>query len=687
MKKRSISVLLCIVLLLAPLTMGTSAEQGTATGITGEAGILTVDRDELKRGEDFTVSFAASSSVDAVKMWSLDASQDDPVFSKSVKSSDVVTISTIDFVDGDYTIGAFNKGELVDAVDVYIDYIDYKNDGSYIYIFDDTYVLDLSNQEHDDVEGKLFVGWYKSDGVAAVSGTFDAGTVLEAKYVDLDTADNGDYFIVGVQMKGTGAQQIRYIFEQSDKFVSALNTVIQYGAIVINPDILCDNKWAELEYGKVYTYNGEEYTPNVITGNIVSGGASGKTRYEVTFDVAEDDYETNYIARGFIRFYDANGIERIVLTEPYQTSVFNIANHTLNNSRGGINAATRTNLEKIVSSARNAKKSKYDAEEKITVVGSPENEGTYIYKLADSGIMIREMTVDSGLGGDPIEIVQMSDTHINYMNALDFAEANPTLLSTYETRSWLKDASSVPTIRKVLDYASRADQIVISGDVIDYLSRGAIEVMWKEIWNYYPSALLTNGNHDTYQRLGSVGDIYDFNYRYNWISGAWKHDFDYTSTVVKNKAMVIQLNNGQSRFEASQVEPLKNDLELARQKGYPVFIFCHIPIYTNNPAETEVNWLRYDDWTSVKHDFYTNKDGVFVGKPSDKGTGSATDLVYSLITNNGDIIKGVFNGHLHNDYYSEIVAKTATGESTVIPQYTMTGSIYGDGHAVKITVK
>ena len=76
-----------------------------------------------------------------------------------------------------------------------------------------------------------------------------------------------------------------------------------------------------------------------------------------------------------------------------------------------------------------------------------------------------------------------------------------------------------------------------------------------------------------------------------------------------------------------------------------------------------------------------------VGKPSDKGTGSATEQVYNLITNNGDIIKGVFNGHMHNDYYTEILAKTASGEDTVIPQYTMTASIYEDGRAVKITVK
>lgn len=65
----------------------------------------------------------------------------------------------------------------------------------------------------------------------------------------------------------------------------------------------------------------------------------------------------------------------------------------------------------------------------------------------------------------------------------------------------------------------------------------------------------------------------------------------------------------------------------------------------------------------------------------------ATKAICDIIAANGDIIKGVFNGHQHADYYSEILAKTASGADTIIPQYTLSGCIYGNGNALKITVK
>lgn len=647
---------------------------------------------EYSRGDTIEFGFKPYSTVDTVEMWT-DGDEDNVAFSQSVTCNDTVRIETAGIADGEYVIGAFCNGELINSTGVYISYNDMSNNGTVINIFDDSYFLDLSEQTHAEQDGKIFIGWVDSEGNAVKSGYFAAGSVLTAKYADFSSGKNGDYYIEGVQIKNTGEQEIRYTFRKSAAFTALIPKVIEDAAIVIAPEVLNDNKWAELEYGRSYIYNGTAYTPEVLSGS-VKNLTDGSAEYTVSVAVAKDQYTKNYTVRGIIRYYDLNGCEQLVYSEPYQTSVYNIADYTLKNSRGDISSAARANLESIVNTAKTNVKAKYDTQEKITVTGSPDHPGTYIYKLADSGLMVREMVVDSGLGGDPVEIVQLSDTHINYMNARDFEEANPTLLSTYKNRTWLKDASSVPTMRKVLDYASRADQIVVTGDVIDYLSRGAIDVMWKEIWNFFPGTLCANGNHDTYQKLGTVGDIYDYNYRYNWISSEWKNNFDYTSTVIKNKAMVIQLNNGQSRFEASQIKPLTKDLAYAREKGYPVFVFCHIPIYTNNPNEADVDWLRFDDWgngNTPRHmDFcnnINNPGGLIVGRPSDKGTGSATEQVYNLITNNGDIIKGVFNGHMHNDYYTEIMAKTASGEDTVIPQYTMTASIYEDGRAIKITVK
>ena len=159
----------------------------------------------------------------------------------------------------------------------------------------------------------------------------------------------------------------------------------------------------------------------------------------------------------------------------------------------------------------------------------------------------------------------------------------------------------------------------------------------------------------------------------------WAHDIYYYSKVLDERVMLIQMDDGAaSKFWDVQIEPLKKDLELAREKGYTVLLFFHIPLCTGNPEDTEVYAIRGNDGNV--YDFYNN----YIGKA---GTDGASKQVYDIITSNGDIIKGIFTGHKHGDYYTEILAKTASGEDTVIPQYVLTGTPYDKGHALRITVK
>lgn len=68
-------------------------------------------------------------------------------------------------------------------------------------------------------------------------------------------------------------------------------------------------------------------------------------------------------------------------------------------------------------------------------------------------------------------------------------------------------------------------------------------------------------------------------------------------------------------------------------------------------------------------------------------TDSTPKQVYDIITNNADVIKGIFCGHVHNDHYVEVKAKTSDGQDAVIPQYVLTAAFYDKGHVLKITVK
>ena len=311
-------------------------------------------------------------------------------------------------------------------------------------------------------------------------------------------------------------------------------------------------------------------------------------------------------------------------------------------------------------------------------------------------IMMREYTIDSGKGGDPVVIAQLSDFHINYCDDADTAEANPTIEATRINRFWLADAVSVERIRPQLAYAATwADQMVVTGDALDYLSIGALRLLKEEVWDKYPGILITNGNHDYIQVMSNnfasptipmVAETKSLEERYAMMQAGWSHDVIYTSKVVKDKVLVVAMDNGRHCFLDEEVEPLKRDIALAREKGYTVLLFFHESVYTNNPAEEHVDALRADDHGWEKdQDFYRNSANHFVGSPNDPPE-SANARIMDLIFHNADVIKGVFNGHAHEDFYTEIAAYTPDGEPRFIPQVTMTGSIYGKGHIVKITV-
>ena len=102
---------------------------------------------------------------------------------------------------------------------------------------------------------------------------------------------------------------------------------------------------------------------------------------------------------------------------------------------------------------------------KTTKFGSASDESSWIYQDGSDGVYVRELNIETNLGGPSVEIIQMTDFHFNYCNAQDFAENNPVIMSTYENRTWLANGGSVDEAQRCLAYAEAADQIVVTGDI------------------------------------------------------------------------------------------------------------------------------------------------------------------------------------------------------------------------------
>ncbi|MBQ8431453.1 MAG: metallophosphoesterase [Clostridia bacterium] len=303
------------------------------------------------------------------------------------------------------------------------------------------------------------------------------------------------------------------------------------------------------------------------------------------------------------------------------------------------------------------------------------------YTTDADGVVVRDLTINTAKGGDPLTILQITDLHFNYCNQQDLDEADPVILSTLEKRTWLKDGKSVANTLRCLAYAENAEQLVVTGDILDYLSHGTIELTKKHLFDPYPELLACLGNHEPVRQMqGTVADTTSFESRMERLQAIWPHDIYYASKVLDERVMLIQLDNGSTgEFWESQIEPFQKDLALAREKGYTVLLFYHIPLSTGNVADYNNVALMVGDKNNSSWNFYTKGIGNL-------STG-ASKTIYDLIVNNADIIAGAFCGHKHSDFYTEIKAKTADGADAIIPQYVLIGVPYGKGHVLRITVK
>ncbi len=719
-----------------PITVDAGAT--TTTAAPGSGPSIVADKTTLTVGDtiNFTITNAAGLTFGVLPgraNGQIDAYS--PILAYKASCSDSDSANTIISTPGYYVAAVWGSGwsfktqvpfEVVAATTTaptgpYVNY------GDRIVVLEDGASIDLSTEPHNEVDGKLFIGWVDAQGnPAANSATYDADVVLTAKYVDMSKETGGDLYINGVQMRTEGVQGLRFIIGRSDALNLTLAnnsiTVLEEGALALPSELLgLDTLTHDTE--QVAAVKAINTFPEYETG------ASARRLFTVVLTNLTGKYARVYTVRGYVKFTDLNGNVAYAYSNEYATSLYGVATTTLAEQGSTLDSTVVAELEEVINTVKEAALAKYNALPKNAPVyadsGKYSNvlvntsaiealkdtafDGFDMYHLGEAGslngdtateggLIVTDITIDAGLGDDAVTIVQLSDLHFNYLNAQDEAEANPTLLSTYANRSFGKN--NVPNVQKAADFAYIADQVIVTGDGIDYLSHGTIELLYKEIWNKFPNALVTGGNHEYAQQMqGSVPETLTMTERMDWVTSEWKHDYEYASQMVGEKVMAISMDNGRRgsdgyySFAEGTAAKLEADLATAKANGYTVLIFCHVGLYTNNPDETDVKSLfvndtynRFDTATRNIINWCDNTTGDFCGYDGMDAT-SETAKVYDLLTHNADVVKGVFNGHMHGAYYTEIVAETSTGEDAVIPQYTMTGSGYYHGHATKITVQ
>ncbi len=314
----------------------------------------------------------------------------------------------------------------------------------------------------------------------------------------------------------------------------------------------------------------------------------------------------------------------------------------------------------------------------------PANEkiNMWTYKL-EKGVGVRDLVINTNKGGEDIQIIQITDPHLSWVNETDLADE--TIKSTYDTRSFGRNGTHLSNMQKCLDLTNNADQIVITGDIYDYLTSEVINKVQEYIFTPYADKLMAClGNHEAVKAMGEENESYWNDVlpeRMKTLEESWANDVYYSSKVLGEKVMLIQMDNGiTGKFWDVQVDKFSADLDRARANGYAVLLFYHVPIATLN--SNDINSKCCGIQTNGTEAYFN-----FCSNGAAPGGTDATGKICSLIFSNGDIIKGAFCGHKHSDFYTEIKATDPNGNPALIPQYILAGAYVGGGQIMRITVK
>ncbi len=321
---------------------------------------------------------------------------------------------------------------------------------------------------------------------------------------------------------------------------------------------------------------------------------------------------------------------------------------------------------------------------KLPVPECAESSAVKMYRLGYTGQYIVETEIDIGLGGESVEINQITDIHFNYVAISDENDAE--VMKTREFRKWNAEGASVKSAINAMNVAQYADQTVITGDVLDYISEGNAYLTKKHILERDPEVMMTLGGHElTKQMQTGLPDETPIEERYAFLEAFWPHDMFYYSRTVGEKVIAVALDNSLGHFWEHQLDKLQADIERAKAEKKILLLFMHEPIGVRGKTE----------WVSALLKSPGAREGQDYSSPSIVGAtfkDKATDDLYNLIAGNADVIKGIFCGHNHSMLYVDIPA-TYTDESgkheAKIPQLTSPGNPYLDhaGTVVRIIVK
>jgi predicted MPP superfamily phosphohydrolase len=247
----------------------------------------------------------------------------------------------------------------------------------------------------------------------------------------------------------------------------------------------------------------------------------------------------------------------------------------------------------------------------------------------------------------PISIMQITDTHISCdgPSDVDYNKYSNRMRNAYHTVKHYKTGETTTPLTifdELLNIAVRnkVDLIALTGDIINYPSKTAVDVILAKMNEVKIPYIFTAGNHDWHYE-GTEGPIDEL--REYWIENRLKPLYKganpYYSVTTLGGIDVVIMDNSTYQISNEQLAFYKKQ----KSSNRPTILFLHIPLYM---PSLDVTSTGHPDWgRATDYGFEAERRQPW----PISGNSVATVNFLNEVMNSKNLI-GVFTGHWHADH-------------------------------------
>ena len=276
-----------------------------------------------------------------------------------------------------------------------------------------------------------------------------------------------------------------------------------------------------------------------------------------------------------------------------------------------------------------------------------------------------QTTVHIGIPS-PIKLLHITDTHI--CRAYESEGEDKVRLALARSKNAFGEESEIERLlEEALAHAkSNGEKVVFTGDIYDFLSQANFDYLDEKLRDL--DYIYAAGNHDFCTAPGADKEDYPFK-KQQWklVAPHIKDNLQFASHLIGG-VNLITIDDSYYQFTEGQLDMLRAEAD----KGYPMVLFMHTPLYTPLHAAEK---LKLEPCASL----VDAPDDVLAVYPADRAdyqkADEATHRVVEYIKSE-PLIKALFAGHTHRNFEEPL--------DNGIMQYTTGGTFFGQVREIVI---